>query len=161
MRDYLFNTEKLKYVKGDKPRVDCILCALRDHSPDVIDLEVYRTDGFIISVNLYPYNPGHIMIFPARHIEDFLDLADEEAMELHRLTAMSIRILKSEFNPSGFNLGYNIGKGSGESIAHIHQHIVPRYGNEAGFLDVIAGARIMVVDPVEMMERLKLSFRNF
>ena len=66
MRNYLFNTDKLKYVKGDKPKVDCILCAIRDGNPEVKNFEVTRRDGFIISVNLYPFNPGHLIIFPAR-----------------------------------------------------------------------------------------------
>ena len=64
MRNHLFNTDKLKYVNGDRPGVACILCAIRDRDPDVVNLEVARRDGFIVSVNLYPFNPGHVMIFP-------------------------------------------------------------------------------------------------
>lgn len=160
MRNYLFNTEKIKYVKGDKPDVACILCAIRDGSPDVEDLAVYRTDGAIITVNLYPFNPGHLMVFPARHVEDPGDLTDDEALEMHHLTAQAIAALKEEFNPSGFNIGYNLGGGSGASVLHIHQHIVPRYENEVGFLDVLAGTRIIVVDPAEVMDRLKKRFQK-
>ncbi len=157
-REYLFNKDKIKYVKGDKPPFDCILCAIRDRLPEVEVLEVYRTDGFMVSVNLYPFNPGHLMIFPLRHIEDFNGLSDDEALEMHHLTAKSVSILNDEFNPAGFNIGCNIGKGSGASIAHIHQHIVPRYENEIGFIDVLSGARIFVEDPRSVMERLKKRF---
>ena len=157
-RDYLFNTDKIKYIKDKKPRHNCILCAIRDRSPDLKLLEVQRTDNFIISVNLYPFNPGHLMIFPLRHIEDLLLLSDTEALEMHHLTAKAVAVLRDEFNPSGFNIGCNLGTGSGASIAHIHQHIVPRYENEVGFLDVLSGTRTIVMDPTDVMERLKKRF---
>jgi ATP adenylyltransferase len=155
MRNYLFNTDKLKYVKGDKPKVDCILCAIRDGNPDVVSYEVARRDSFIISVNLYPFNPGHLMIFPERHIENLLDLTDQEALSLHRLLSDTIEILKDEFAPEGFNVGYNLGRHSGASIPHLHLHVVPRYGNEVGFMDVLAGTRLVVADPIETRDRLR------
>ena len=157
-RDYLFNTEKIKYIKGKKPLNSCILCDIRDRLPGVESLELCRTEGFIISLNLYPFNPGHLLIFPIRHVEDFIGLTDSEALELHRLSAKSISILKKEFNPSGFNIGCNLGTGSGASIPHIHQHIVPRYDNEIGFIDVLSGSRIYVEDPIDVLNRLKEDF---
>jgi ATP adenylyltransferase len=158
MRNYLFNTEKLKYVRGDKPKVDCILCAIRDGNTDVRNFEVARRDGFLISVNLYPFNPGHLMIFPERHVENLHDLNDREALKLHHLLAETLKILSDEFRPDGFNVGYNLGKGSGASIPHLHLHVVPRYGNEVGFMDVLAGTRLVVSDPVETRDRLRNRF---
>ena len=158
-RNYLFNSNKLKYVKGKKPDVDCILCAIAAHSPMTTVLEIYRSEKFIISANLYPYNPGHLMIFPIRHIEDYTGFSEQDALELHKLTVKTISILKDEYNPAGFNIGYNIGEFSGASIPHIHQHIIPRYGNESGFIDILSGTRLFVVDPVDMMNRLKERFR--
>lgn len=155
MRDHLFNTEKIKYVKGDRPDVACILCAIRDGSPGVKNLEVARRDGFIVSVNLYPFNPGHLMIFPARHVEHLQELTDPEALAMHRLVCHTLRALEEEFSPEGFNAGYNLGRCSGASIPHIHLHVVPRFGNEVGFLDVMAGTRLMIVDPVEVRDRLR------
>jgi ATP adenylyltransferase len=160
MRRYLFNTNKLKYVKGDKPLVDCILCALRDNQPEVVNLEITRRDDFIISVNLYPFNAGHIMIFPSRHIEDIHEITDQEALVLHRLLCDSLRIIQNEFKPDGFNVGYNLGRNSGASITHLHMHVVPRYGNEVGFLDVLAGTRVVVADPVDVRDRLRKGFEQ-
>jgi ATP adenylyltransferase len=157
-RKYLFNAEKLKYVRGEKPRVECILCAIRDRHPDVKSLEVFRGEHVIVTVNLYPFNAGHLMIFPHRHVEELSALRDEEALELHRATVKAIDALTQEFHPAGFNMGINMGRSSGASIGHIHQHIVPRYENEIGFLDVLAGTRVMVVDPLEVMERLAARF---
>jgi ATP adenylyltransferase len=155
---YLFNTEKIKYVKGDKPDVDCILCAIRDNIPSVKNLTVYETEKTMIAVNLFPFNPGHLMIFPKRHVKVLRDMTKEEAEEMHSLLVQAISILDEEFSPSGYNVGYNLGDGSGASIAHIHQHVVPRYSNEVGFLDVLSGTRVIVSDPVEIMNRLKARF---
>lgn len=158
MRDHLFNPDKLKYVKGEKPDVDCILCAIRDRSDKVTGLEVFRNNLVLATVNLYPFNPGHLMIFPMRHVTAPGDMTDGEAMAMHELLVRTIDILDEEFSPSGYNIGFNIGDSSGASIPHIHQHIVPRYPNEVGFLDVMAGTRIVVSDPAEVMERLKKRF---
>lgn len=154
MREYLFNTNKIKYVTGPKPAVDCILCAIRDDDPRVSSLRVYTSENFIVSVNLYPFNPGHLMIFPKRHCVNITELSSAESVELHELSCKAIEVLEAEFHPDGFNVGYNIGSGSGASISHLHQHIVPRFDNEVGFLDVLAGARIIVVDPVEVQRRI-------
>jgi ATP adenylyltransferase len=154
-KSYLFNTEKLKYILGCKSDAACILCSIRERVEEVSRLELYRTEFFAVTVNLYPFNSGHLMIFPLRHCTDLSELSDEEALDLHRLTAASIRILRAEFSPAGFNIGYNMGEGSGASISHLHLHIVPRYRNEVGFIDVLAGDKVMVVDPADVMERLK------
>ena len=100
------------------------------------------------------------MIFPKRHIKHISDMNGEEAVEMHSLLVKTISILDEEFSPSGYNVGYNLGDGSGASIPHIHQHVVPRYTNEVGFLDVLSGTRIIVSDPVEIMNRLKVRFCN-
>lgn len=157
-RNYLFNTEKIKYVKGPKPDVQCILCAIRDNDPRVKNLTLYSSRFFIIAVNLYPFNPGHVMIFPVRHISRIEEMTDAEAAEMHRLLTLTLRILDEEFSPSGYNVGYNLGDGSGASIPHLHQHVVPRYSNETGFLDVLAGTRVIVSDPVDVMNRLAQRF---
>ncbi len=154
MRDHLFNTAKLSYVKGAKPE-GCILCGVRDGAPGIPNLEVFRTGHFIVSVNLFPYNPGHLLVFPVRHVEDLAELDDTEAIDLHALTVKILAVLRDEFKPAGFNVGYNLGSHSGASISHLHMQIVPRYANEIGFLEIIGGTKVIVSDPVESMERLR------
>jgi ATP adenylyltransferase len=157
----LFNFNKLEYIKGrKKPQVDCILCALRDKHPDIVDLEIVQTELSMVCVNLYPYNSGHIMIFPQRHIADFRELRDAESMDIEMLTRASIDIMTKLYNPSGFNMGYNIGNFSGASITHLHRHIIPRYPNELGFIDIVGGAKIIVEEPNQTMERLKGAFKD-
>ena len=155
---HLFNPGKLEYVRGGKPDVPCILCAVADKNPAVADLEIGRTGRFCIALNLFPFNNGHLLIFPLRHVENPADLNDEEALELHRLTVLALGILGEHFNPAGFNLGCNIGKAGGASIGHLHVHLVPRYENELGFLDVVSGTRVMVGDPFGFREELRGAF---
>lgn len=153
-RENLFAIEKLNYARGKRPQVDCILCSVDQNHPDVANLVIEKTEHSIVSVNLYPYNPGHLIIFPKRHIIDYCLLTEEEASDIHRLTQKSIQVLQKAWQPKGFNLGYNIGKNSGGSIPHIHRHIVPRFPNEAGFLDVFANTRIVIYDPERMQKEL-------
>jgi ATP adenylyltransferase len=158
--NHLFVPNKMGYVKGQKPRVDCILCAILRGEPGVMDLLVHQTPRFAISLNLYPYNSGHLMIFPTRHIHDPRDLNKEEILELHELQNMALDILQELYEPHGFNLGFNIGKSSGQSINHLHLHIVPRYPSEIGFIDIIGGAKIIVEDPVISQQKISKAFKE-
>ena len=153
---HFFNFNKLDYVK--KKKSGCILCSLVDKSSDSPDLEIFRSSFSAVSMNLYPYNSGHLMIYPLRHVETICDLSDDEAMDIHRLSSVSVRIISDLLNPTGFNIGYNIGENSGASISHLHLHVVPRYNNELGFAEVLAGKRVCVVDPVSLLNSLRVNF---
>ncbi|MBP8082163.1 MAG: HIT domain-containing protein [Spirochaetes bacterium] len=156
MDGHFFNFNKLDYVK--KKKSGCILCSLLDKSSDSPDLEIFRSAFSAVSLNLYPYNSGHLMIYPVRHVESICDLSDDEAADIHKLSVKSIRILSNIIEPTGFNVGYNIGENSGASIKHLHLHIVPRYNNELGFAEVLAGKRVCVVDPVSLLDSLREKF---
>lgn len=160
--EHLFNFTKIEYIRGKKrPDVDCILCAVRDSHPDVAKLEVFRSKYTIASVNLYPYNSGHLLIFPIRHIQDIRELTRNEVLDIELVTRAAIDIIQELYSPSGFNVGYNLGSYSGASIPHIHRHVIPRYPNEIGFVDLVGGAKIIIEDPKETMVRLKDAFDKF
>ena len=155
MRNNLFVPNKMPYAKGkNRPDVPCILCAIVEKNERVERLEVHRTELFTISLNLYPYSPGHLMIFPNRHIVDSRELTQDEVYNLHQLQCLSFEVLTRAYQPKGFNVGYNMGESSGASIAHLHLHVVPRYPRELGFMDVIGGARIIIEDPNATQEKL-------
>jgi ATP adenylyltransferase len=156
---YPFN--KQKYVKGKKPDTDCILCSVINNKGNVQSLIVAETASMAISVNLYPYNSGHIFIFQKRHVLDIRELTESEEKELSFLIRLFISILEELYQPSGFNIGYNMGKYSGASIGHIHQHIIPRYSNELGVIDVIGGARVMIENPVTTRKKLKKKVKEY
>jgi ATP adenylyltransferase len=152
---------KLDYVRGDKPDVPCILCSIRDNDERVVRLEVGRTELMLVSLNLYPYNPGHLLVFPLRHITDMREMSQEEVLEMHRLLSSLMDILESVYGPRGFNIGYNVGDTSGASIEHLHCHIVPRHRNEIGVLEMISdGSRVIVEDPSETLDKLREAWRT-
>ena len=160
MRQNLFVPNKMPYAKGkNRPDVPCILCAIVERNEKVERLEVHRTELFTISLNLYPYSPGHLMIFPNRHIVDTRELTNDEVYNLHQLQCLSFDVLTRAYQPKGFNVGYNMGESSGASIAHLHLHVVPRYPRELGFMDVIGGARIIIEDPNATQEKLHRLFQ--
>ena len=161
MRKNIFVPSKGEYVRGKRTIVDCILCSIIQNDPKAINLKIFRSKSFIVAVNLYPYNPGHLMIFPIRHIEEVEKLSLSEVGELHKLTIISLKVLRNLYNPHGFNVGYNLGKGSGASIKHLHLHIVPRYENELSFIDVLSGSKIIVEEPKDTVQRLKREYKKY
>lgn len=158
MRKHLFIPSKMDYVREKRPKVECILCAIIAHDSRVVDTCVYSNSMMTVALNLYPYNPGHLMVFPNRHIEDLAELSSDEVMEMHRLAILSMKIIRELYHSQGFNIGYNLGEVAGASIKHLHLHIVPRFRNELGFVDIIAGSKIFVEDPAQAMIKLKKAF---
>jgi len=158
--DSLFIPEKYDYVRGEKPKVDCILCEYTKKGDKVKKLEVTRGNHVVVSANLYPYNPGHLLIFPIRHVMDIRELEKEEWDEIIKFQNISLDILEELYSPSGFNIGFNLGRASGASIAHLHLHIVPRYNSETGFMDIISGTRTYVEDPVLTIKRVSEAFQK-
>lgn len=159
MRSNLFVPDKMEYARGGKrPDVECILCAIAEENDKVTRLDVYRSELFVVALNLYPYAPGHLMVFPRRHVTDPRMLNEEEVAELHKTQNLCLDVLEGLYTPHGFNLGYNIGDAGGASIEHLHLHIVPRYRRELGFIDIIGGAKIIIEDPNVSLSRLREAF---
>lgn len=152
--EYFFNFEKLSYVRNLK-QDGCILCGLLNRSEVPVDLTVHEDELFNIIVNLYPYNPGHLMIFPRRHIEDIREYTGTEASRLHELTCRVLSALDGTHHPSAYNLGYNMGYNAGASIRHLHLHVIPRYPRELGIADLLAGKRVLVESPLETAGKVR------
>jgi len=150
---YVYQFDKLKYFKERKNQNDgCILCSLIENKFD--SLIIGKTCFTACCVNLYPYNSGHLMIFPVRHVESYLDLKEEESLDLFKLTQFFMKIIDKIYGPQGYNIGMNLGQFSGASIKHIHQHIVPRFSNELGMIDIIGGSKVMVESPLTTKKRI-------
>jgi len=159
MRNNLFVPDKMEYARGEKrPDVECILCAIVEENDKVTRLDVYRSELFVVALNLYPYAPGHLIVFPRRHVTDPRMLNDEEVAELHKTQSLCLDVLEGLYTPHGFNLGYNVGDAGGASIEHLHLHIVPRYRRELGFIDIISGAKIIIEDPNVSLVRVREAF---
>lgn len=151
----IFQFSKGKYIFSKKDQVECILCASISKNELVPSLEVFRSDLFAVSINLYPYNTGHLMIYPLRHVADYRDLRDEELLQLGKLTSFLLEVLTALYAPKGFNVGLNLGEHAGASIAHLHQHVIPRFSNELGVVDLIGGAKVIIEDPNETMKKVR------
>ena len=113
----------------------CVAPSLDDEDA----LIVHRGHASFVILNLYPYNSGHMLVCPYRHVADYTDLTAEERIEIGELTAEAMRVERAVANPAGFNLGMNQGSIAGAGIAgHLHQHIVPRWAGDANFFPIIA-----------------------
>ncbi|MFZ2176687.1 MAG: HIT domain-containing protein [Rhodococcus sp. (in: high G+C Gram-positive bacteria)] len=107
-------------------------------------LIVARGEHVYAVLNLYPYNPGHLMVVPYRKVAALEDLTQEESAELMSFTQQALRVIKRVSRPDGFNVGLNLGAAAGGSLAeHLHQHVVPRWGGDANFITVLAGVKVM------------------
>ena len=119
---------------------ECVFCTLPHEEGRLREnLVVARGRHAFVILNKYPYNNGHLLVVPYRHIAEYTGLTPAEHAECARLTSRSIEALAAEYRPDGFNLGMNLGKAAGAGIAgHVHQHIVPRWGGDTNFMPVIA-----------------------
>ena len=107
-------------------------------------LVVARGELVYVVLNLYPYNPGHLMVVPYRRVSELEDLTDAESAALMAFTQKAIRVIKSVSNPMGFNVGLNLGRVSGGSLAeHLHMHVVPRWIGDSNFITIIGGSKII------------------
>lgn len=107
-------------------------------------LVVARGELVYAVLNLYPYNPGHLMVVPYRRVSELEDLTDAESAELMAFTQNAIRVIKNVSHPHGFNVGLNLGTSAGGSLAeHLHVHVVPRWGGDANFITIVGGAKVI------------------
>lgn len=107
-------------------------------------LVVARGELVYVVLNLYPYNPGHLMVVPYRRVAELEDLTDVESAEVMAFTQKAIRVIKNVSRPHGFNVGINLGTSAGGSLAeHLHVHVVPRWGGDANFITIIGGSKVI------------------
>lgn len=107
-------------------------------------LVVARGELVYAVLNLYPYNPGHLMVVPYRRVSELEDLTQAESAELMAFTQKAIRVIKNVSNPHGFNVGLNLGTSAGGSLAeHLHMHVVPRWGGDANFITIIGDSKVI------------------
>lgn len=114
------------------------------HLADEDGLVVARGELVYAVLNLYPYNPGHLMVVPYRRVSELEDLTDAESAELMSFIQKAIRVIKNVSRPHGFNVGLNLGTSAGGSLAeHLHVHVVPRWGGDANFITIIGGSKVI------------------
>ena len=158
----LFSPWRSKYIqsfsKTPPSTEECVLCeAYRDKDDDKHYIVTRGKHSFVL-LNLYPYNSGHLMVVPYRHLPSIVDLNDEESLEVMSFTRRMMNALKQVSRPDGFNFGSNVGRTAGAGIdQHIHFHIVPRWNGDSNFMPVLADTKVISEDMSDTMHRLRTS----
>lgn len=133
----------MAYIKRNHDDPGCPFCEIPAMS-DEDGLVVARGERVFAVLNLYPYNSGHLLVVPYRHFGDYSELDAEEAAETHAFTQLAIRVLRQVGGAQGFNVGFNLGSIAGAGIAaHLHQHVVPRWGGDTNFMPIVGHTRIL------------------
>jgi ATP adenylyltransferase len=144
----LWAPHRLDYLRGENRPLDgndipCPFCTIPEKS-DEEGLIVHRGKAAYVVMNLYPYNPGHLLVCAYRHVADLTDLTEAERNEVSALTAHAMKTIRKVSAPAGFNLGMNQGAISGAGVAaHIHQHVVPRWSGDANFMPIIGQTKVL------------------
>jgi ATP adenylyltransferase len=142
----LWTPHRMAYIRGEgKPRDpgDCPFCAV-PRMTDVEGLTLARGASVYAVLNLYPYNSGHLMVVPYRHVADYTDLTAEEVAEVGEFTQTAMRAVRRAAGAHGFNIGLNQGSVAGAGIAaHLHQHVVPRWGGDTNFMPVVGQTKVL------------------
>jgi ATP adenylyltransferase len=134
---------RIEYIRAAKPK-GCILCEKPKQDKDAANYILYRGKLNFIMLNAYPYNPGHLLIAPYRHVSGLTGLTDKERNEHYSLLSHGIEVLEKAFHPAGYNIGSNLGKVAGAGIDdHFHSHIVPRWQGDTNFVPVLADVRVV------------------
>ncbi|WP_099210217.1 HIT family protein [Thermococcus henrietii] len=146
---------RIEYIRSPK-HDGCIFCDFPKENLDKERLILYRGKHAFVIMNNYPYNPGHVMVAPYRHVANWEELTDEELLEIMKLTQLMIKAIKRAMNPDGFNLGVNLGRVAGAGIdSHVHLHIVPRWNGDTNFMPVIADTKVIPESLQEAYDELK------
>ena len=147
----LWTPHRMAYIGGENKPADphdgrqCPFCVGPERD-DETSLIVHRGEVAYVILNLYPYNAGHLMICPYRHVSDYTELTQDEVLEVAELTRTAMTVIREVSGPAGFNLGMNQGEVAGAGIAaHLHQHVVPRWQGDANFLPIIGRTKAVPI----------------
>jgi ATP adenylyltransferase len=156
---HLWSPWRLPYVTGAASTSGCIFCNARDASEE--PLVLIRGRAAYVILNLYPYNSGHLMVVPNRHIGSLAAAAEDELTELMRLTRNAEIALNEAYRPQGINVGINLGRPAGAGVVdHVHVHLVPRWTGDTNFMSVVGQVRVLPEELGESAGRLRPIFER-
>ncbi len=154
----MYSPWRSKYINSfsEPSGGECILCKAPSENDDDKNLILLRGKYSYVIMNLYPYNSGHLMIVPFRHIGNLTNLTNEEFLEIFQFLKLMSDALYKTMKPDGFNIGSNIGRSAGAGIdEHIHFHIVPRWNGDTNFMPVLADTKLISEDMRETYKKLR------
>jgi ATP adenylyltransferase len=148
---------RIGYIQGLEKSSDCFFCHnLQNPQDDEKNLVLWRTNQSIVVLNRFPYNNGHLLIAPNRHIGGLDEANDAELLELIKLVARTQKALTLAIKPHGFNIGINLGRCGGAGLpGHLHIHVVPRWDGDTNFMSVCSDTKVISQSLAELLEQLK------
>lgn len=150
---------RMEYIKSAviESSEGCIFKIGDDPAQDKEKLVLFRGKTAFIMMNKYPYNNGHLLVAPYRHVGEFGDLTDEELLEMQRILELCIKAMKECMYPQGFNIGLNLGRVAGAGVEdHIHYHILPRWSGDTNFLPIFGEVKVISEALEQTYERIKV-----
>jgi len=154
----LFASWRHAYVTRSSNTDDCVFCTAQG-SAEAGALIVHEGRTAFVILNLFPYNAGHLMVVPRRHVAHLTDLTHDELVEIAELTQTASRALTDVYRPQGLNVGMNLGRPAGAGVAdHLHTHLVPRWTGDTNFMTVVGEVRVLPEEIVQTAERLRPVF---
>jgi ATP adenylyltransferase len=145
---------RLEYIEQADEQEGCIFCFAAEGDDEESHV-VHRGSRAFVILNKFPYSSGHLMVAPYRHVGEFGELEDEEALEVHRLAGHGLGALAAVYRPQGYNLGWNLGRIAGAGITdHVHLHVVPRWAGDTNFMPVLADVKVLPEHLLETRRKL-------
>ena len=141
----LWSPWRMEYINAPHDEdVECIFCHLHNEGRDEKNFILAREKHAFALLNAYPYNPGHLMVAPFRHVGEFEDLSADELRDANMLLQRSVRAMRDEMQPDGYNVGMNLGRVAGAGVpGHVHWHAVPRWNGDTNFMPVVGHTRVL------------------
>jgi ATP adenylyltransferase len=156
-RSNLWAPWRIGYIKGLAEKRDCFICDdVKNPASDSDNFVLWRTGQSLVMLNKFPYNNGHLLLAPIRHVAGLDELDEKELLEITKLIIASQKVLSLAVNPHGFNVGLNFGRCAGAGLpSHLHIHVVPRWDGDTSFMDVCAGTDVISQSMKELYSLLK------
>jgi len=159
--EYISAPWRKEYIEKIYKMNECIFCRSLKAKNDKESYILYRGNYNFILLNKYPYNPGHLMIAPYKHLSSFERAKKEYTDEIGDLLKLSLRVLKKNYSPHGFNTGMNLGNSAGAGVAdHYHLHVIPRWIGDSNFMPLIGNTKVTIEDLNMTYERLLPLFQK-
>lgn len=150
---YLWSPKREEYENTEIPEdIDCIFCAQSEGDDRLTKLEVYEDDFLMVELNIFPYNTGHLLVVPKRHVNSLSELEDKERDRLFKMVSKVEELQEEVVEPAGIDVGINIGEAAGESIPHLHVQLVPIYEKDRGFMETSLDTKVMKKSLKEMQK---------
>ena len=148
----------MAYVTGGGDKPGCVFCRAQEGGGQS-QLVLWQGDACFVILNLYPYNNGHLMVVPRRHVGTLADVEPDELSELMRLTRLSEIVLTEAYHPQGLNVGMNLGRPAGAGVVdHVHIHVVPRWTGDTNFMSVVGNVRVLPEELEHTAQKLQELF---